>query len=588
MKSIFNEKAIPIFYACDDSFVKYMIVSIKSLIDNADKSKQYNVFILHDNISKEMQKETFKLSNSFVNIKFVNVLRPLKRIRKELPLRDYYSKTTYYRMFIANMFPEYDKVIYIDSDTIVNADVANLYAIDLGDKYVGACHEQAMVQTEVYGNYVEQVMGIDRNNYFNAGLLLINCNAFRKFKVLHQFIKLLGEYNFVVTQDEDYLNVICHNKVFWLDSGWNVEVYGDISVEEKDIKIIHYIMVAKPWHFDDCRLKEYFWKYAEKTSVYPLIKEELENYTDTQRARDMASCERLAETARKEALREDRYIKLKDKKTQKERMLEKIRLFEEKGLFDVDINDDPETIVLMPDKVDYLAEKRSTRIATKIANRMAVWYYEKQIKKGNFIIKDIIGFENYKAVQGGAMITCNHFSPNDNYAIWRAIRSEFKKGKRLYKIIREGNYTNFGGLYGFFFRHCNTLPLSSNMETMKKLLKAINVLLNRGERILIYPEQAMWWNYRKPRPLKSGAFKFASKNNVPIIPAFITLEDTPKLDGLGFNIPAYTIWFLPAIYPKAELSEKENAEYLKDENYRVWKELYEKVYGIPLKYGEDK
>ncbi len=582
-----NDKAIPIFYACDDGFVKYMIVSIKSLIENSSAENSYSIYILHDSISKEMQNETLKLTTNNVSIKFVNVKKPLKRIRKQLPLRDYYSKTTYYRMFIANMFPEYEKVIYIDSDTIVNADMAELYAINLGDNYVGACHEQAMVQTEVYGNYVEQVMGINRNDYFNAGLLLINCNAFRKYKVLHQFIDLLGVYNFVVTQDEDYLNVICHNKVLWLNSGWNVEVYGELPVREEDIKIIHYIMVAKPWHYHDCRLKDYFWKYAKMTSVYDSIKDDLDSYTDEQRARDFASCERLAETARKEALREDRYLKIKDKKTQKERLLEKIRLFEEKGLFDIDVNDDPETKVLMPDKVDYLGEKFSTRIATKIANRVAVWYYERQIRKGNFIIKEINGFENYKAVEGGAMITCNHFSPNDNYAIWRAIRSEFKKGKRLYKIIREGNYTNFGGLYGFFFRHCNTLPLSSNMETMKKLLKAINVLLKRGEKILIYPEQAMWYNYRKPRPLKSGAFKFAAKNNVPIIPSFITMEDTPKLDGLGFKIPAYTIWFLPAIYPKPELSEKDNAEYLKEENYRIWKELYERVYNKPLKYGEE-
>jgi hypothetical protein len=93
-------------------------------------------------------------------------------------------------------------------------------------------------------------------------------------------------------------------------------------------------------------------------------------------------------------------------------------------------------------------------------------------EKGNMIIKDIVGLENYKSVVGGAFITCNHFSAYDNYAVWRAIKPTFKRGKRLYKIIREGNYTNFKGLYGFFFRHCNTLPLSSNTETMKKFLKA--------------------------------------------------------------------------------------------------------------------
>lgn len=576
---------IPIFYACDDNFIKYTIVSIKSLIDNANQARCYIIYILNADISDAMKSETLKLENNFVKIEFIDVKEQLDTIGKNLPLRDYYSKTTYFRMFIADMFPEYKKAIYIDSDTVVVSDISKLYDVELGNNYVGACHEQAMVQTEVYGNYVERVMEISRNEYFNAGVLLINCEAFRSANVVQQFIYLLGVYNFVVTQDEDYLNVICQGKVKWLDQGWNAEVYGTMPIAESEIKILHYIMVSKPWHFKDCKFSENFWQYAKRTSVYESILKEFNEYTEEQRLADIKSCERLAETAKREALREDRFINvINKKKDAKEQLLKKIKQYEIEGKFDVDINDDPKTIVLMPDKVDYLAKKLKTRIATKIANRVAVWYYEREIKRKNFVIKEINGLENYRAVSGGAMITCNHFSPNDNYAIWRAIRGEFKKGKRLYKIIREGNYTNFGGLYGFFFRNCNTLPLSSNMITMKNLFKAIKELLNRGERILIYPEQAMWWNYRKPRPLKKGAFNFAVKNNVPIIPAFITMEDTDKLDALGFNVQAYTIWFLPAIYPKAELSERENIDYLKNENYRVWKELYEKVYGIPLRY----
>ena len=266
------------------------------------------------------------------------------------------------------------------------------------------------------------------------------------------------------------------------------------------------------------------------------------------------------------------------------KILEKIRRYEIEGKFDVDVEDDPETIVLEPDKVDYLSKKLSTKIFTRIANRRAVKYYEGQIKKGDFIIKEINGIENFRAVKEGAIITCNHFSVYDNYAIYRAIRKELKKGQRLYKVIREGNYTNFKGLYGFFFRHCNTLPLSSNTETMKNFLKAVSVLLKRGEKILIYPEQAMWWNYRKPRPLKNGAFKLAVKNSVPIIPVFITMEDTDKKDANGFNIQAYTIWFLPAIYSDSNLSAKENVEAIKEKNYNVWKEVYESVYERTLQY----
>lgn len=70
-----------------------------------------------------------------------------------------------------------------------------------------------MIQEEVYGTYVEKVLGVERDNYFNAGMLVINCEQFRKNHVLKQFMELLPMYNFVVTQDEDYLNLICHNKV---------------------------------------------------------------------------------------------------------------------------------------------------------------------------------------------------------------------------------------------------------------------------------------------------------------------------------------------------------------------------------------
>jgi 1-acyl-sn-glycerol-3-phosphate acyltransferase len=209
------------------------------------------------------------------------------------------------------------------------------------------------------------------------------------------------------------------------------------------------------------------------------------------------------------------------------------------------------------------------------------------LKKGDYVIKGINGIENYLSVKGGAIITCNHFSVTDNYTVYRAIRDYLPKGHFLYKVIREGNYTNFKGLFGFLFKHCNTLPLSSNFETMKMFLSAVSTLLKRGEKILIYPEQGMWWNYRKPRPMKSGAFSFAVKNDVPIIPVFITMEDTDVLDPDGFPVQAYTMHVLKPIYPDKNLSQKQNIEMIKDENYRVWKETYEKTYKIPLVYSEE-
>lgn len=266
-------------------------------------------------------------------------------------------------------------------------------------------------------------------------------------------------------------------------------------------------------------------------------------------------------------------------------ILKKIDEYERAKKWDIDVEDDPETIELKPNKVDYLNKKLSSKIATHIANKKGQQFFENMLKNRQMIIKEIVGIENYTKVDGGAIITCNHFNACDNYAIQKAIGGYLGK-HRLYKVIREGNYTNFPGVIGFFFRHCNTLPLSSNMETMKKFLNAVNVLLSRGEKILVYPEQAMWWNYRKPRPLKPGAFRFAVSNNVPVIPVFITMEDSEEIDPYGFPVQAYTINFLPPIYPKSDLSRKDNIQYMADENYRLWVETYEKFYHKKLEYLE--
>lgn len=273
----------------------------------------------------------------------------------------------------------------------------------------------------------------------------------------------------------------------------------------------------------------------------------------------------------------------------RKKVLLRIAELEKAREWDGEAEDNPETITLNPEDVDYLGKKLSSKIGTYFANKMAIRFYEKEIKDGFFVIKEIKGIENFLSVKDkGAVITCNHFSVYDNYAVFRAIRKHLPKGHNLYKVIREGNYTNFKGLYGYFFRHCNTLPLSSNTKTMVNFMQAVKELLSRGEKILIYPEQAMWWNYRKPRPLKSGAFRLAVKSGVPVLPAFITMEDTEKPDRDGYPVQAYTLHFLPPIYLKKELSEKENAEYLKTENYNAWKTVYESVYGVPLEYPDGK
>lgn len=266
-------------------------------------------------------------------------------------------------------------------------------------------------------------------------------------------------------------------------------------------------------------------------------------------------------------------------------ILEKIDRLEKEGNFDIDAENDPETIMLTPDNIDYLKEKKYSKLKNMIANKIGEKFLDYIIKDSKLVIKNINGIENIEKVKTGAMITCNHFNPFDSFSIEEVFRkTKASKTKKMYKVIREGNYTNFSGFYGFLFRNCDTLPLSSNKRTMVEFIKSVDKILKRGDFILIYPEQSLWWNYKKPKPLKIGAFNLAARNNVPIIPIFITMEDSDTIGEDGFPIQEYTINIEEPIYPDETKTQRENKEIMKQKNYEVWKKVYEDFYKIPLEY----
>lgn len=268
-------------------------------------------------------------------------------------------------------------------------------------------------------------------------------------------------------------------------------------------------------------------------------------------------------------------------------ILKRIEELEKEGKFDVDPEDDPPTIPLEAEDIDYLRKKRYSKLKARIADTIAVKFVNSLVEDNKLIIKQVNGTENLRAIARGtgAMVTCNHFNPFDSMTVEKIFRlTKSEKRQRMFKVIREGNYTNFPGFYGFLMRNCYTLPLSQNKSTMVEFIKAVDTILQRGDYILIYPEQSLWWNYKKPKPLKPGAFKLAARNNVPILPMFITMEDTEKIGEDGFPIQAYTVNIGKPIYPDESLSVKENTELMMNKNFEIWKEIYEDFYKIPLEY----
>ena len=294
-----NLEVIPIFFAVDNGYIPFLGVALKSLIDNTSKENKYAIKILYTSVSDENKARIKKYEKENISIEFVDLNKQLEEIKEKLYTRNYFSNTTYYRLFIPELYPQYDKVVYIDSDTICLADIVDLYNVDMGDNLIAAVSDGAVQSIEIFQDYVERVVGVvDYNNYFNAGVIVMNLKELRKYKFQEKFIYMLGKIRFEVAQDQDYLNRLCKGRVKILDYEWNrMPVMGK---RDGDINLIHYNLGAKPWYFDDVLYQEYFWKYAEKTEFYNEIKEIGAKYTDADKEKDDANSAKLIELAQKE------------------------------------------------------------------------------------------------------------------------------------------------------------------------------------------------------------------------------------------------------------------------------------------------
>lgn len=285
-------KEIPIFFACDDNYLPYLAVALRSLILHTDKKRIYNVYILGEGVNEENAAKITAMATENVTVEFVSVVEKMASILGKMKLRDYYTPSIYYRIFIANMFPELDKAIYIDADIVLNEDIAKLFDIELGKNLLGVVPDAVIASSQLFRDYAEKALGIKYDRYFNSGVLLMNLHEMRERDVEGSFLYLLNRYHFnTVCPDQDYLNVICRDNVLYLDEGWD-----KMSVDENYPGVphlIHYNMFKKPWLYDGVPYSEYFWKYCEGTAFEAKIKAGKAAYGEEKMAADKAGEENL-------------------------------------------------------------------------------------------------------------------------------------------------------------------------------------------------------------------------------------------------------------------------------------------------------
>ena len=300
-------KVVPVFLAADENYLPFASVTLRSIINRADKKNEYRVYILHAGETGENANLVLSMQTENVRVEFVDVAHKANRIKSVMRCRDYYTSAIYFRLFIPEMFPEFDKAIYIDCDTVLLEDIAKLYDEELGENYVGAVADQAVASVEVFKEYTKNALDILAEEYFNSGVLVLNLKALRAIPFFEAFYGILSSYDFVVAPDQDCLNLICKNKTRFLDAGWNaMPIRGETEVA---LKLVHYNLTMKPWHYEGILYEEYFWKNARQTPFYAHIQSCLKAFSKEDKMRDNQGGARLLALAKKEADSPDNYAR---------------------------------------------------------------------------------------------------------------------------------------------------------------------------------------------------------------------------------------------------------------------------------------
>lgn len=284
-----HQTTIPIFFTIDDNYAPWLSVALTSLAANASLGYQYKILILHNGLEAENRQKLSVIASDCFEVTFIYMEKGLESItdRAENRLRcDYFTLTIYFRLFIADMFPEYDKCIYVDSDIVVPGDIAELYHLELGEHLLGACRDYSIMGVEELVYYITEAVGVDKEEYINSGVLLMNLKKMREEALATKFLDLMHKYHFdCIAPDQDYLNAMCNGRILYLDSCWDaMPTAGKEPL--KAPKLIHYNLFNKPWCYDHIAYGEYFWAYAKESPYYQEIIRFKEHYSSEQKHSD--------------------------------------------------------------------------------------------------------------------------------------------------------------------------------------------------------------------------------------------------------------------------------------------------------------
>ena len=268
-------REIPLFFAVDDAYAPFLAVALRSAIDNSDPARRYRAVVLHKGLSPDNIARLTGMATDWFAIDALPMQANFEALDGRIGncLRsDYFTLTIYFRLFLPALFPQYDKGIYIDSDVVLTADVAELFDTDIGDNLIGACWDASIADVPPLVAYTEDAVGVDRREYINSGVLLLNLAAMRECRFEEHFLHLLNTYHVdSIAPDQDYINAMCNGRIHYLDGAWDA-MPNEAREPLAQTKLVHYNLFSKPWCYDGVQYEDVFWHYAEKSGYLDEIR----------------------------------------------------------------------------------------------------------------------------------------------------------------------------------------------------------------------------------------------------------------------------------------------------------------------------
>lgn len=243
--------------ATDNRFAPYCGIMLTSLFEN-NKKNSFSVFILTKGLSKENVAKLNLLASHYHST--ITMIELDSNNFAACPIEDdRMSIVTYYRLALPFVLPsDIHRVLYLDVDIIVNNQIDALYNIDINDVALSACVDLNI--DEVTSSKV----GVPKEQYFNAGVLLINVDFWRRNHIAEKCFEFIKDNpNLITYWDQDALNATLHNAIPFMDITYNfrsryIYEYFFHSFSD-DIKrrvsrcalnpvIVHFASMDKPWH----------------------------------------------------------------------------------------------------------------------------------------------------------------------------------------------------------------------------------------------------------------------------------------------------------------------------------------------------